>query len=160
MPQTGLNIFRPALNSPANEQNIDVAISQAALTSQRPQRHSSGVTFGGVGENSRYDLAGVNSVTSSITRPMSLQSSYSTNDVPTMKTSSGAATNITPSKPYAGQQFQNHTANMGRIPPGASSNRQSRDFPHAPGTAESRGMTKVRACSRSSKQARHHLGYT
>ncbi len=136
MPQTGLNIFRPALNSPATEQSLDHAISQPAPYSQKPQRHSSGVTFSGVSETGRYDYAGINSSISSAARPMSLQSSYSTNDLPTVKNSSGVATNVTPSKTYADQQFHNHNANLGRIPPGAASNRQSRDFPIGQGTAD------------------------
>lgn len=136
MPQTGLNMFRPVLNSPPNELTLDLAMSQAPSSSQKPQRHSMGVTFGGVGETSRYDHSGVNSITSSAGRPLSLQSSYSTNDVPTVKNSSGVATNSTPSKTYADQQFHNHNANLGRIPPSAAGNRQSRDFPAIPGTAE------------------------
>jgi Pumilio-family RNA binding repeat len=141
MPQTGLNIFRPALNSPANEQSLESALSQATLGSQKPQRHSSGVTFSGVGETSRYDRPAVTSVTATTGRPMSLQSSYSTNDLPTVKNSSSVA--ITPSNTYADQQFHNHNANLGRIPPGAASNRQSRDFPVVSGNAESKREDKV-----------------
>lgn len=146
MPQTGLNIFRPALNNDVNEQMHDLAISQATA-SQKPQRHSSGVTFGGVGESSRYELPGINSLTTAATRPISLQSSFSTNDLPTVKNASGVATNITPSKAYGDQQFYNHNANLGRVPPSTTSNRQSRDFPPAPSSVESKREEKVQNMS-------------
>lgn len=143
MPQTGLNMFRPVLNSPQNEQNPDLTMSQASMSTQKPQRHSMGVTFGGVGETSKHDQPGVSSFTPSATRPISLQSSYSTNDLPTVKNTSGAATTTTPSKVFADQQFHNHNANLGRIPPGAASNRQSRDFPVAPSTSDSKREDKT-----------------
>jgi Pumilio-family RNA binding repeat len=145
MPQTGLNIFRPALSSPAAEQTLDYAMSKTAISSDKPQRHSSGVTFSGAGETSRYDYSALGSITASASRPMSLQSSYSTNDLPTVKNSAGAATNITPVKTYADQQFHNHNANLGRIPPGAASNRQSRDFPLPSVSAEPKREDKVQA---------------
>ena len=56
-----------------------------------------------------------------------LQSSYSTNDIPTMKNTNGLGT-ITPSKSHAQQHFHNHNASLGRIPPGAVSNRHSREL--------------------------------
>jgi Pumilio-family RNA binding repeat len=144
MPQTGLNIFRPALNSPANEQTTDFGNTQAGPTPQKPQRHSSGVTFGGIGESSRYEYAGINSI-SSAGRPISLQSSYSTNDVPTLKNPTGVSSSITPSKTYADQQLYTHNANMGRIPTGAASKRQSRDIPLGLAAAESKREDKVQS---------------
>ena len=59
----------------------------------------------------------------------SIHSSYSTNDVPTLKKANGAVTaNITPPKTQAQQQFHNHNASLGRIPPSAMSNRHSREL--------------------------------
>lgn len=142
MPQSGLNMFRPNLNNAANEQTLDYAMSQAAMSSDKPQRHSSGVTFSGVGETSRYDYPAATSITSTAGRPISLQSSYSTNDLPTVKNPTGVGANITPSKTYADQQFHNHNANLGRIPQSVASNRQSRDFPGVSGTAESKREEK------------------
>ena len=52
--------------------------------------------------------------------------SYSTSDVPTLKDSS-PSTNTTPPKNHS-QQFHNHNASLGRIPPYTMSNRQSRDL--------------------------------
>ena len=143
MPQTGLNMFRPVLNSPPNEQNFDLAMSQASVSTQKPQRHSVGVSFNGVSETSRYEQSAMNSMASSASRPTSLMSSFSTNDLPTVKNTTGLATNINPPKTNIDQQFHNHNANLGRIPPGAASNRQSRDFPAAPSTTESKRDDKV-----------------
>ncbi|KAL8807010.1 MAG: hypothetical protein Q9182_000991 [Xanthomendoza sp. 2 TL-2023] len=53
--------------------------------------------------------------------------SYSTNDIPTMKSINGMGT-TTPSKTHAQQHFHNHNASLGRIPPGALSNRHSREL--------------------------------
>ena len=57
-----------------------------------------------------------------------VQSSYSTNDIPTLKNPNASVTNITPSKTHAQQQFHNHNASLGRIPPNAMSNRHSREL--------------------------------
>ena len=67
------------------------------------------------------------------TRPTtlgSIHSSYSTNDVPTLKKPNGLgpSTNATPQKTQAQQQFHNHNASLGRIPPSAISNRHSREL--------------------------------
>lgn len=53
--------------------------------------------------------------------------SYSTNDIPTMKSINAVGT-TTPSKTHAQQHFRNHNASLGRIPPGALSNRHSREL--------------------------------
>jgi hypothetical protein len=128
MPQAGLNMFRPVLNSPPDEQVFDSAPSQASQFSQKPQRHSMGLTFTSGGDSSRNDQP-LNVATPPGTRPVSLQSSFSMNDLPTVKNASGTTTNATPAKGYtADQHFHNHNASLGRIPPGAASNRQSRDF--------------------------------
>ena len=57
-----------------------------------------------------------------------LQSSFSTNDIPTLKNVNGTATAIAPPKSTAQQQFHNHNASLGRIPPSAVNNRQSREI--------------------------------
>ena len=56
-----------------------------------------------------------------------IQSSYSTNDIPTMKNSNTVAT-ITPPKTHAQQHFHNHNASLGRIPANAMNNRHSREL--------------------------------
>ncbi len=60
-----------------------------------------------------------------------LQASYSTNDIPTMKSQNGlngsSANAVTP-KSHAEQHLHNHNASLGRIPPGAVPKRQSREI--------------------------------
>ena len=58
------------------------------------------------------------------TRPTlaNIQSSYSTNDIPTMKNTTSLATTITPPKTHAQQHFHNHNASLGRIPAHAVGN--------------------------------------
>lgn len=58
----------------------------------------------------------------------SIQSSYSTNDIPTMKNTNGAVATITPPKTHAQQHFHNHNASLGRIPPNAVNSRHSREL--------------------------------
>lgn len=57
--------------------------------------------------------------------------SYSTNDIPTLKNANGGAGAVSPPKTNAQQQFHNHNASLGRIPPhaiNAANNRLSRDI--------------------------------
>ncbi|RDW83178.1 putative RNA-binding protein [Coleophoma crateriformis] len=71
--------------------------------------------------------------------PPKLQSSYSTNDVPTMKSSVNGNGSIgsTPNS-HAQQHFHNHNASLGRIPPNAINNRLSRELTSADGPANLR----------------------
>ena len=61
-----------------------------------------------------------------------IQSSYSTNDIPTLKNVNGISTTVSAPKPTPQQQFHNHNASLGRIPPHAVgqtvNNRMSRDL--------------------------------
>lgn len=57
-----------------------------------------------------------------------VQSSYSTNDIPTVNSKSDAIPTVTPPKTHAEQHFHNHNASIGRIPPNALSNRHSREL--------------------------------
>jgi hypothetical protein len=61
--------------------------------------------------------------------PPKLQSSYSANDVPTMRSTANgiSSINTTPNS-HAQQHLHNHNASLGRIPPNAMSNRLSRDM--------------------------------
>lgn len=56
-----------------------------------------------------------------------VQSSYSTNDLPTMKSSNTMSTTVSSPKTHAQQHFHNHNASLGRIPMHAVSNRHSRE---------------------------------
>ena len=75
--------------------------------------------------------------------PPKLQSSFSANDVPTLK--SNEISNATPQKSHAQQHFHNHQASLGRIPPGAfkrDSSVPGSSPPKAPDTAGSVGTTQ------------------
>ena len=131
MPHTDSNMYRPALStfsSPPCERSAELAGKQA-------QRHSMGVAFSGLNDTSKYEQSSLSSVMS---RPTSLQSSYSTNDLPTVKSSSTMGATSTPAKTHAEQHFHNHNASLGRIPPGAISNRQSRDMNSNFGSGETK----------------------
>ncbi|TVY84508.1 Pumilio domain-containing protein [Lachnellula suecica] len=62
--------------------------------------------------------------------PPKLQSSFSANDVPTMRSTNNgmAGINTTPNS-HAQQHLHNHNASLGRIPPNAMNNRLSRETP-------------------------------
>ncbi|KAL2066223.1 hypothetical protein VTL71DRAFT_2294 [Oculimacula yallundae] len=67
--------------------------------------------------------------------PPKLQSSYSANDVPTMRSTTNGipSANTTPNS-HAQQHLHNHNASLGRIPPNAMSNRLSREMTSAEST--------------------------
>lgn len=93
---------------------------------RNPNRHSMEASL------AAYNAQSSQASSTDSSRPSTLGSihnSYSTNDVPTLKKASGiAATNITPPKSQAQQQFHNHNASLGRIPPSAISHRHSREL--------------------------------
>ncbi|KAE8449213.1 hypothetical protein EG329_008380 [Mollisiaceae sp. DMI_Dod_QoI] len=61
--------------------------------------------------------------------PPKLQSSYSANDVPTMRsTTNGVHAINNTSNSHAQQHLHNHNASLGRIPPNAMNNRMSREM--------------------------------
>lgn len=64
-----------------------------------------------------------------IATPPKLQSSYSANDVPTMRTATNGISSATQaSNSHAQQHLHNHNASLGRIPPNAMNNRLSREM--------------------------------
>ncbi|KAF5866130.1 hypothetical protein ETB97_000664 [Aspergillus alliaceus] len=115
MPQNALNMFRlEQLGSPTNEGHSNV--------SRHAARHSLEANLLYSAEGNHEGMTATSS-----NRPNSLQSSYSTNDLPTVK---GDAFNpaITPPKTHA-EQFQQHNANMGRIPANGVNPRLQKDSP-------------------------------
>ena len=58
----------------------------------------------------------------------SLTPSYSTSSIPTLKNTNGIDPVISPPKTTSQQQFHNHNASLGRIPPNAVNNRMSREI--------------------------------
>ncbi|PYI19269.1 putative RNA-binding protein [Aspergillus violaceofuscus CBS 115571] len=118
MPQNALNMFRlEQLGASAEEVH-----SHSAAPARHVARHSleANVLYNADGKNESMSATVSN-------RPTSLQSSYSTNDLPTVK---GDTFNpaITPPKTHA-EQFQPHNANLGRMPGSGPSNRLPKDSP-------------------------------
>lgn len=115
--------------SPVTERQIDRATEEPASNPRQLHRHSMEVKFSPFAESSFSQVttppAGVTS-----NRPTlaNLPSSYSTNDLPTLKSSNGLGNIITPPKTHAEQHFHNHNASLGRIPPHALNNRHSREL--------------------------------
>lgn len=89
-------------------------------------RHSMEASFGPYSQASLGSLA----ISNDISRPTlpPIQSSFSTNDIPTMKSTSGIGGMVTPTKTQAEQQFHNHNASLGRIPLQRVNNRHSREL--------------------------------
>ncbi|KAI9872792.1 MAG: hypothetical protein M1830_001186 [Pleopsidium flavum] len=115
--------------SPSSERQTDVSTNESPNNIRQLHRHSMEATFSPFGENPLIQSA-TTSAGAAQTRPAlaNLQSSYSTNDLPTMKSSNGLASVITPPKTHAQQHFHNHNASLGRIPPHAVNNRHSREL--------------------------------
>lgn len=92
----------------------------------RLNRHSMEASLAAYGQPTQHGQV----LSNEAVRPTlaNVHSSYSTNDVPTLKKANGLISNITPPKTQAQQQFHNHNASLGRIPPSAMSNRHSRDL--------------------------------
>lgn len=115
-------------NSSIMNENINAAANNPAIN-----RHSYGAPLTAANESSRPGLIGS---PSKVNEPSSgapkLQSSYSTSDIPTIK-SPGSSANGYASPPSNGQsaeqRLHNHNASLGRIPPSAlNSNRHSREL--------------------------------
>lgn len=119
MPQNGLNMFslQSQISSPPGEK------SEFSGLDKKSQRHSAGFGF-----KSAYETPVTPARSAASSRPVSLQSSYSTNDLPTVKSTAVGASTATPPKTHAEQHLQNHNASIGRFPAGAVSSRQSRDL--------------------------------
>ncbi|KAL9107160.1 MAG: hypothetical protein Q9227_007940 [Pyrenula ochraceoflavens] len=123
MPPTNLKSYRlsDTFGSNTGDRSVESSAPQTP-TAKSSLRHSMGIGFGAFSDQTKIDQK------ANLVRPVSLQSSYSTNDIPTMKTTNGAESTVNAHKSQAEQQFHNHNASLGRIPQGAMSNRQSRDF--------------------------------
>ncbi|KAI9685950.1 MAG: hypothetical protein M1820_010710 [Bogoriella megaspora] len=105
--------------------------SQTPTKTTASNRHSMGATYSAFSDAKRSSLYSSPSNQASTPTPPKLQSSYSTNDIPTVKNVNGTnGSLVSPTagpKTHAEQHFHNHNASIGRIPPGAV-HRQSRDL--------------------------------
>ena len=119
--------------------NAESQKSVEAITNLRnPNRHSMEASLAAYTSPSSQDSSNESSRPTTLG---SIHSSYSTNDVPTLKKPSALvpATNVTPPKTQAQQQFHNHNASLGRIPPSAMSNRHSRELSGGDARREDQG---------------------
>ncbi|KAH8431887.1 putative RNA-binding protein [Aspergillus melleus] len=117
MPQNALNMFRlDQIGSSDSNANTSNSAKHAA-------RHSLEANLLYNSEGSHESMAS----NAASGRPNSLQSSYSTNDLPTVK-GDGFNPAITPPKTHA-EQIHQHNASLGRIPSAATTPRQQRDSP-------------------------------
>ena len=105
--------------------NSDSQKSSEAMGNARLNRHSMEASLAAYGQPNQHGP-----IVSSEPRPTlaNIHSSYSTNDVPTLKKANGLVSNVTPPKTQAQQQFHNHNASLGRIPPSAMSTRHSHEL--------------------------------
>lgn len=113
-------------HSSSGTSNSDSQQSSEAMGNARLNRHSMEANLAAYGQQIQHGQA----VSNEPVRPTlaNIHSSYSTNDVPTLKKANGLMSNITPPKTQAQQQFHNHNASLGRIPSSAISNRHSREL--------------------------------
>ena len=113
----------PSSNATANS---DSHKSSDAMGNARLNRHSMEASLAAYGQPTQHGQV----LSNEAVRPSlaNVHSSYSTNDVPTLKKANGLISSISPPKTQAQQQFHNHNASLGRIPPSAMSNRHSRDL--------------------------------
>lgn len=113
------------LNGQNGSSNGTSSTTESPINTRSAYRHSLDLKFYG---ESQQEQAQIVSPTKHVpVTPPKLQSSYSANDIPTMKTNGSGSINNTPNS-HAQQHFHNHNASLGRIPPNAINNRQSRDL--------------------------------
>ncbi|KAI9713362.1 MAG: hypothetical protein M1812_006640 [Candelaria pacifica] len=101
---------------------------ESPRTTRQGSRKSMEVKFGPHVEDKRLSqpLITPSSIIQAV--PPKLQSSYSTNDIPTMKNTNSLASVGMTHNNHAQQHFHNHNASLGRIPPNAVNNRHSREL--------------------------------
>ena len=124
LPQTMNSLsLGPSSNGTSNS---DSQKSYEAMGNARLNRHSMEASLAAYGQPTPHGQV----VSNEPARPTlgNIHSSYSTNDVPTLKKANALMSNITPPKTQAQQQFHNHNASLGRIPSSAISNRHSREL--------------------------------
>lgn len=129
------NVFQPQQNNVHSDglanngfQQSRDAVDETPSTARQLQRRSMEATLATLAEKSVAGHAIQNAIAPTRPTLANMQSSYSTNDIPTTKTTYGHAPTMTPPKTHAQQHFHNHNASLGRIPPNALNNRQSREL--------------------------------
>lgn len=115
----------------ASHQTLEAAM-ESPTTLRQLNRRSMEATMASFAQKGMLNQGLTNGNATSRPSLSNIQSSFSTNDIPTLKNTNGVSTTISAPKPTAQQQFHNHNASLGRIPPHAVnqtvSNRMSRDL--------------------------------
>jgi len=127
LPQTLLNSMPNGLMNNGTSNAETQKSPEAMSIARNPNRHSMEASLAAYAQTTQPGLA-LSAESSRPTTLANIHSSYSTNDVPTLKKANGLMTNITPPKTQAQQQFHNHNASLGRIPANAMNNRHSREL--------------------------------
>lgn len=109
MPHTDSSMYRPALSGYTSP-------PEGADPSQKNQRHSTGLNY-----DDNTPTPGT--LTPTVSRPNVLQTSFSSNDVPTVKKNFG----VDHMNGQPDSAFHAHNVSLGRIPLGVLPNRQSRE---------------------------------
>ena len=121
------------LGSPTGSQQLESIIDSP--TAQRTiNRHSMESSLASLGSKNLFNSNVTNGSAAPRPNLSNLQSSFSTNDIPTLK-SNPAASAVPAQATHAEKHFHNHNASMGRIPPKGVNNRISRDLATNPATS-------------------------
>ncbi|UKZ82085.1 hypothetical protein TrVFT333_009869 [Trichoderma virens FT-333] len=110
-------------------------------------RHSLDLKY--ISENSNE----ASGASQAIHAPPKLQSSYSANDIPTVKNPAGSSMMNGSANNHAQQHFHNHNASIGRIPAGAMPTRHARELSNDNGINASRDQAAVFPSINSALQA-------
>ena len=129
LPQNVLESQKSAqqsIGSPTSSSFDTVTDSPTAI---RPtNRHSMEASLASLAHKSILSPTLTNGTTGARPSLANLQSSYSTNDIPTLKNGNSTPTTVPQQNSHAQQHFHNHNASLGRIPPNAVNSRLSRDL--------------------------------
>jgi hypothetical protein len=127
---SNINRHRPqqsmsSINVPSSHQANDVG---SIGTRPASLRHSLDLKY--ISENGAETPTGILSPQGNhmMSTPPKLQSSFSSNEVPTVKNGAGPAAMNGNANNHAQQHFHNHNASIGRIPAGAVVNRHNREL--------------------------------
>lgn len=128
--------------TPSTTMGPSSSSTESPMSARPAYRHS--LDMKSFAENYQQEAISLKSPTHQIqANPPKLLSSYSANDVPTMKsTSNGNSSSTDNSKnTHAQQHFHNHNASLGRIPPNAAANnRHSRELSNGETSVNSRDI--------------------
>ncbi|KAI9852044.1 MAG: hypothetical protein M1838_002013 [Thelocarpon superellum] len=124
MPQDGPQLTSPKATIPPSDISNDATPNQARYNN-RNSREINFSQFADATPSSTPAVTASNSTSQG--PPPKLQSSYSTNDIPTVKNPGGLAGMGANNNAHAQQHFHSHNASLGRIPTNAVNNRHSRE---------------------------------